>query len=271
MMHFRLLQKHQPNRISTLTCVGRYLLFLVLIFARVDCVADGHTVHGSFLPDLAAKKFWENFLSERFLEDYVASIQVETRVAGKSETYDGVILHKAGKFIVEFADHDSGLRKFLVTRDKSWSNIDDHLNFQCVFIPNIKYGPNDLLLPIVCTDSPKYCGPKNVCGRMTQQFIVEIPADRPSDGMKFIRFSIDGAFHQPLQIEYLDDHKRLVRYQKLARLKKCGSDWVPKTFELVDVCTRKKIKITMLKFDVYSNLDANFFSEDFLKDHTFIH
>lgn len=252
----------QPSLINKFAIFLRIAVLLLFVFftENVDCLAHERAVHGAFLSDRDAKIFWKNFLFDRFADDYVALIRV---VRCSDDTFhDGIILHKNGQFIVEFWDQSC---RFLISADKVWSNIKDNETF----ISDIPYGPNELLLPVICVDLPEYCGPKKVCGRMTQRFVTEIPEKYRSKDARFVRFSVDGAFRQPLQIEYLDKNKKVIRYQRVESLKKHGSEWMPKGFEFFDVRIRSRFKVNILKLKTGSPLDEKFFSEKFLKNHSF--
>lgn len=270
MMSSQLLSNPRISKVRMLNPIVRFVLFLSIFVSFGNISLYARAVHGGFLSDMGAKTFWEQYLATRASSDYVTFIRAEC-LGDKGGAYNGVILHKNGQFIVEFADHMKNFRKFLVKKDSCWTNIDiDSGEMVQEFLPGIRYGPSDLLLPVVCTGSAEYCGPKKICGRMTQQFIVKIPDDYQSGDARFVKFSVDGSFHQPLQIEYLDAGKRVIRYQKVASLKKQGSGWTPKTFELFDVRARKRTKITVLELESKASLDPECFSEEFLKDHSFM-
>ncbi len=248
-----------------------FLLFFIVSLA--DCFPQRGAARAAFLSDKDAKIFWQYFINNQLLSDYVALIRIESFHPDHEKFLcNGIILHKNRKFIIEFDDYIGTSGKFLITKDEIWSNIGKQWRLSEAFSPQILYTPNDLLLPFIGERFVEYCGSKTVCGRTTQQFIVDMPKEYDNtSGIIFAKISIDGAFYQPLQIEYLDKNKHLLRYQRIASLKRNGSGWLPKTIEFFDVCTRARTKLIISQIYIDEKLDDEYFSKKFLIDHSFLY
>lgn len=246
-------------------------LFLMCFFAlSVESSPQERNVKAIFLSDENSKSFFNEFIENRILEDYVAFIKIDSFLQGDEKlTFSGVILHKCEQFILEFDVQAARTLKFILSNNGiKWSNVGENFQTNKPFLEGDLYTPNDILLPFLRDTSIEYCGPKKICGRMTQQFLVHIPSHMINNEVMFAKISIDSAFLQALQIDYLDHNKNLIRRQRIASLQKTDNGWLPKTIEILDIKKHTRSKVTILDLNLNINLDQCYFSQEFLSKHS---
>jgi hypothetical protein len=222
-----------------------------------------------FLSDSESNIFFKKFLQNRARGDFIFYIRLETysKQRGRS-CEDGVILcHQIGEtpnYYIEITDGGKNFRKFLLKDGVVWTNFTKNFDPNEPFLPGSPYAPNDLLLPFLHESCQfKYYGPKRVCGRTTQQFVVKMDDNLLGQEIKFARVSIDSVFLQALEIEYLNDRQKLLSKQRVLSLCKRDDYWLPQTLELFRVNTRERSKITIVDSDFSPELGDAFFEPDF--------
>ncbi|MDR2436361.1 MAG: outer membrane lipoprotein-sorting protein [Puniceicoccales bacterium] len=246
----------------------RIVLVLYLLLGAEGAFAVGSCgLH--FLPDGESDVFFGKFLRNHNLGDFALRIKLESfsKQCGHSRA-DGVVLHRqidgASAYRIEIADEVGNFRKFLLKNGKILTNFSEHFGPNEPFAAGSLYTPNDILLPFLNQNCGfKYSGPRKVCGRVTQQFIVPIDHDLLGPDVKYARVSVDSAFFQALEIEYLDGRQKLLSMQRVLSLCKRNDCWQPKVLELFNVTTRARSKITIVDSDFNPELDDVFFDPSF--------
>jgi hypothetical protein len=203
------------------------------------------------------------------LGDFALRIKFESfsKQCGHSRT-DGVVLHRqidgVSAYCREIADKVGNFRNFLLKNGKILTNFSEHFGPNEPFTAGSLYTPNDILLPFLNQNCGfTYSGPKKVCGRVTQQFIMLIDHDFLGPDIKYAKVSVDSAFFQALEIEYLDGRHNLPSIQRVLSLYKRNDYWQPKALELFNVATRARSKITIVDSDFNPELDDVFFDPSF--------
>jgi hypothetical protein len=229
------------------------LAFCLLLKAKAGFVGSGCGLH--FLSDAESNVFFEKFLQNRNLGDFALRIKLESfsRQYGHIIS-DGVVLHRringSSAYYVEIADGTENSRKFLMKDGKILTNFSGYFNPNEPFIVESLYTPNDILFPFLNPNCRfKYFGPKKVCGRTTQQFIVQIDGNLLGPDIKYVRVSIDSVFFQALEIEYLNDKRKFVSRQRILSLCRRNDYWQLKTLELFNIATRERSKVTIVDSD----------------------
>jgi hypothetical protein len=223
---------------------------ILLALLRAECSPIDQCVRMPFLSESEAASFFERFLRNHGGEDFLFYVELEPFAKQRdSIAKNGAILHRriggVSNYYIEISDGGKFPRKFLLKNGEILTNFTGDFDKNEPFIAGTLYSPNDLLLPFLSPGNFKYCGPKKVCGRVTQQFTVTVGDDLPM-GIKLVKISVDAAFFQALEIEYLGEGQRVVRRQRVLSLRKNQSSWLPKTLELFDAATRERSKITVV-------------------------
>jgi hypothetical protein len=245
------------------------VIFWVCFFLKVECAPTDSNGDMRFLSDGEAGMFFEKFLQNRGGGDFIFCIKIET--SSKQHGCfrgEGVILHHRtggnSSYYVEITDEAGNRRKFLLKNGAIGTNFVKNFNSDEPFIPGSLYTPNDLLLPFLNKNCRfKYCGPKKICGRTTQQFIIATENSSAGPTVKFAKVSIDSAFWQILEIDYLGDGQKFLSRQRVLSLRKRGDHWLPKALEFLDGRTRERTKVIIVDFDFETKLQDEFFKPDF--------
>jgi hypothetical protein len=232
----------------------RIALTLYFLFGKGEGFAAGSCgLH--FLPDRESGVFFGKFLRNHNLSDFALCIKQHDHSSA-----DGVVFHRridgSSAYCIEITDEVGNFRKFLLKNGRILTNFSEHFDPNDPFTTGGLYAPNDLLLPFLNQNCGfKYSGPKKVCGRVTQQFIVPIDHDLLGPDIKYVRVSIDSTFFQALEIEYLDCRRKLLSRQRVLSLCKRNDCWQPKALELFNVATRARSKITIVDSDFNPKLE----------------
>jgi hypothetical protein len=224
-----------------------------------------------FLSDGESQIFVEKFLHNRNLDDFALRIKLESSSKQRGHlSAEGTILHHrvggSSSYYVEITDGAENVRKFLLGDEKIIASFSKNFGRNEPLIAGGLFTPNSILLPFLNPNCHfKYSGPKKVCGRTTQQFAVRVDCDILGPDVKYARLSIDPAFFQALEIEYLDGRQKLLSRQRVLSLCKRGDCWQPKTLELLDAVSRERSKITIVDSNFGPELDGmlHVFQTDF--------
>ncbi len=246
------------------------ILLLCVLSKLAECSPYGENCKLTFLSDKSSKVFFEKFLTERDSTDFAAWIKIDVDPQEVSNVFDGIILHQKGNFIFEVNSDGVDTKKFFISSEnKKWTNSNEQAKFNQPIVNGSLFSIDEFLMLFACHEYSEYCGPKKVCGRVTQQFICPFNCENIKNNVKYARLSIDSSLYQVLQVEYLDENKKLIKYQKVASLKKHNNWWMPKVIEFFDIKSRKSVEVEILDIESGEMLNSFFFSEKFLSTHSF--
>ncbi|MDR0715506.1 MAG: hypothetical protein LBF25_01860 [Puniceicoccales bacterium] len=247
---------------------------VVLVFTfllNAECSSASRHKGTSLLSDNEANVFFKKFLQNRDQSDFMLKFKIESSSKQTpSAGGKGVILHHKVEgeenYYVEIKDKAGNYRKFLLRNGQTLTNFTETFNSNEPFISGTLYSPNDLLLPFLGPNcSFKYCGPKKVCGRTAQQFLVKVKDNILKSNVKYVRMSIDNVFLHPLEIEYLGSKQELLSRQRVLSLHKQDDSWELKTVEIFNALTHERAKITIVKSDFNVEFEDSLFELDFLQ------